>query len=145
MSNDIFARFGMMRRLFFAFLFSSMASLSLGATYYTTGSGEFTTDAIWGTSTSGAGSLWSTISLMDGDTIVIDDNVEISSSDLTINEEIVILLKAEIELVKKVYLDENKRPVLHLSPGGQHLHVSGKTRSCRYDQPQSGRGNCLSQ
>src|SRR5690349_14643013 len=88
-------------RALIAFLLFSVG-YAYSASYYTTGTGNWETNTIWGTTTNGAGSLWSAYSggLVNGDQIYIDDNITLSTN-LNIGVNVTIYLSANLYITGK--------------------------------------------
>lgn len=79
----------------------------LAQKYYTTSAGgTWEGSAIWGATTSGAGAMWSTTSLVNDDIIQIDDNTSLDT-DLTIATDVHIILDATLSISKKLRLTAN--------------------------------------
>jgi hypothetical protein len=91
-------------RALIAFLLFSVG-YAYSASYYTTGTGNWETNTIWGTTTNGAGSLWSAYSggLVNGDQIYIDDNITLSTN-LNIGVNVTIYLSANLYITGKLML-----------------------------------------
>jgi hypothetical protein len=96
------------RYLAVIFVVLSASISAYATTYYTTGTGDWRTDAIWGTSTSGPGALWSTITLVAGDILVIDDDITLNNApSLEILVDITIIIDAELSIEKQLKLTSN--------------------------------------
>lgn len=99
-------------------------------TYYTTGTGDWRTDAIWGTTTNGVGAFWSTITLLAGDVLVIDDDITLNNApSLEIIVDISITLDAELSIEKLLKLTSNS--TIEFGTNGSLIALGGGASSKR--------------
>jgi len=98
------------------------------ATYYTTGTGDWRIDAIWGTTTNGVGALWSTITLVAGDILVIDDDITLNGApSLEIFVDITINLDAQLSIDKQLKLTTNS--TIEFTANGSIIATGGGASS----------------
>ena len=87
--------------IFLLFL-AGCISTANAATYYTTGSGDWGTDAIWSTDTNGTGATWGSLTIVAGDIIYIDDDITLNNPggiDITVDVTIVVDAVLSIEKI----------------------------------------------
>lgn len=88
---------------------------SISASYYTKGTGDWETNAIWGTNTTtGAGVMWSTLTLVAGDKIYIDDNITLNTI-LSIGVDVTIYLNSNLTVDGQLTLTTNSTIVFQSS------------------------------
>lgn len=87
-------------------VFALISANLVAQKYYTTNAGTWESSSLWGATTNGAGALWSTTSLADGDEIQIDNNTDLTT-DLTIPVDVNIILDATLNVSNKLRLTEN--------------------------------------
>lgn len=91
------------------------------ATYYTTGTGDWDDD-IWSTDTNGTGVAFSSLTLIAGDTIYIDDNITVNNN-TSIGVDVTILLDAELRISKQLSLTSGS--LLSVTSNGTVIATGG--------------------
>ena len=106
----------------------SVSINTFGTTYYTTGTGDWRTSAIWATTTDGTGALWSTITLVAGDILVIDDDITLDNApSLEITVDITIIVDAALSIDKQLKLTANSS--MEFTANGTVIAIGGGASS----------------
>jgi len=96
--------------------FILICGYSLAADHYTRATGDWETNSIWGNTTSGAGALWSTRTIIAGDKIYIDDDMTLNTN-LSIGVDVTIYLSATLTVDGQLNLTANSTIVFTSSSG----------------------------
>jgi hypothetical protein len=111
------------RVLFFGIIFIH-SFVADAATYYTTGIGDWGTDAIWGTDTNGTGATWSSLTLVAGDIIYIDDDITLNNpSGIDISVDVTVVVDAILSIEKILKLTANS--VIQVTSNGSVIATGG--------------------